>query len=96
MSCIRCGQCCQSASIRIVLPKDLADYYHGFGVATFQDGDVFSCRFEVPTPCKHFIRDENGLGGCGIYETRPQICRDYPEPHSKLHKGCGYNKKEIK
>ena len=41
------------------------------GVAVWmEDGDWY---IEIRTVCKHLQPDNS----CGIYETRPQICRDY-------------------
>jgi Fe-S-cluster containining protein len=28
--------------------------------------------------CRHFFRDAEGLGVCGIHATRPSVCRDFP------------------
>ncbi len=44
------------------------------GIAVWvQDGDWY---LEVRTTCRHLQPDNR----CGIYETRPQICRDYGLP----------------
>lgn len=44
------------------------------GIAVWvQDGDWY---LEVRTTCRHLQPDNR----CGIYETRPQICREYGLP----------------
>ena len=40
-------------------------------VEIYQDEDGWFLLFK--SSCQHLLSD----GGCGIYETRPQICRDY-------------------
>jgi hypothetical protein len=42
-------------------------------VVWVQDGDWY---LEIRTPCRHLQADNS----CGIYHSRPQICRDYGWP----------------
>lgn len=35
--------------------------------------------------CRHFDKDE---GNCTIYETRPQMCRDFPGPNLCPYRNC--------
>jgi uncharacterized protein len=71
------AKCCRYFALPIETPKT----WHDFGfvrwfllhdrASVFKDGaDWFLL---VHTPCKH-LRDDNL---CGIYDTRPAICRDY-------------------
>ena len=46
---------------------------HGSTVAYVLEGDWY---LEVRTPCKHLLPDNR----CAIYESRPQLCRDYGLP----------------
>ena len=76
--CAACTQCCQYVAIEIDTPEDRKDFdnirwylYHP-GVEVYIDHDdtwnvVFHSR------CENLQPD----GRCGIYETRPIICRDF-------------------
>ena len=48
---------------------------HEAVVVWVQDSDWY---LEVRTRCRHLQADNS----CGIYESRPQICRDYGLPES--------------
>ena len=74
------ARCCKYFALPIDKPKSKADYMHvrwylmHEGVAVWvDDGDWY---LEVRTVCRHLQPDNL----CGIYETRPQICRDYGTP----------------
>ncbi len=76
--CTACTQCCQYVAIEIDTPEDRKDFdnirwylYHP-GVEVYIDHDdtwnvIFHSR------CENLQND----GKCGIYETRPIICRDF-------------------
>lgn len=72
--------CCRYFALQIDKPKAKQDFDHirwylcHEGVAVWvDDGDWY---LEVRTVCKHLQADNR----CGIYETRPQICREYGMP----------------
>lgn len=79
--CNRCGaRCCTHIALEIDRPttkaeRDYIRWYllHG-GVEVFIDHHKH-WFIKVPTPC-----DMLKEGLCTIYETRPDICREYPEP----------------
>ena len=71
------ARCCKYFALPIDTPETLEDYdqirwylMHE-GVAVWMDEG--SWYIEIRTVCKHLQPDNS----CGIYETRPQICRDY-------------------
>ncbi len=71
------ARCCKYFAVEIDAPTDAEDYEHirwflmHEGIAVWMDeGDWY---LEVRTVCRHLQPDNS----CGIYETRPQICRDY-------------------
>ena len=71
------ARCCKYFALPIDTPTAHEDYEHirwylmHEGVAVWMDdGDWY---IEIRTVCKHLQPDNS----CGIYETRPQICRDY-------------------
>jgi Fe-S-cluster containining protein len=74
------ASCCRYFALHIDTPADEEDYDHirwylmHEGVSVWvQDDDWY---LEVRTVCRHLQLDKT----CGIYETRPQICRDYGLP----------------
>ena len=75
--------CCKYFALEIdkpVTPKDHDEirWYllHQNVVVWAQDGDWY---LEVRNACRHLQPDKS----CGIYETRPQICRDYGLPEKE-------------
>lgn len=76
--CDHCtAKCCRYFALPIDTPTDLRDFeyirwylLHG-RAAVFSEGETWYLL--VHTVCKHLQSDNR----CGIYETRPQICREY-------------------
>jgi Fe-S-cluster containining protein len=76
--CDHCtAKCCRYFALPIDAPTTLEDWEF---IRWFLLHDLASLFYEeeswyllVHTRCKH-LQDDNR---CGIYETRPQICRDY-------------------
>jgi uncharacterized protein len=76
--CNHCSaKCCKYFALPIETPTTRQDFdyirwylLHGEATVFIEDGDWYLL---VHTRCKH-LRSDNR---CGIYETRPQICRDY-------------------
>jgi Fe-S-cluster containining protein len=71
------AKCCRYFALPIDRPKSEQDYdyirwylLHEQATMFLEDDDWYLL---VHTVCKH-LQDDNR---CGIYETRPQICRDY-------------------
>jgi Fe-S-cluster containining protein len=84
------SKCCSYFTQEIETPKTKYDFEHLLWqishehVNIYQDDDGWYLM--VLTKCKHLLQD----GACGIYEKRPQICRDhdndfceYDEPAEK-------------
>lgn len=71
------ARCCKYFALQIDKPTTREEYDHirwylmHEGIAVWKDdGDWY---LEIRTVCKHLQPDNS----CGIYETRPQICREY-------------------
>lgn len=46
--------------------------------------------------CRHFSRDADGLGSCGIYERRPWMCSSFPNGRpNRMYTRCSFNVKRI-
>ena len=79
--CHRCtARCCKYFALEIDTPQtrkqhDYIRWYllHQHVAVWRQSGDWY---LEVRTPCRH-LKDDNS---CGIYHTRPEICREYGWP----------------
>lgn len=71
------AKCCNYFALPIETPKNWDDFefirwflFHDRAAIFIEDGSWYLL---VYTRCKHLQADNR----CGIYETRPQICRDY-------------------
>ena len=92
--CNHCGWCCQYQSrsvAEVTNPKGLSDveYYRtrGFQIHNV-NGVPFAATIKVwhLAPCPQ-IADQR----CGIYETRPRTCRDFPvRPEQVVGIPCSY------
>ena len=74
------AKCCKYLALQIAKPTTPEDHdhilwylLHEHIAVWVQDGDWY---LEVRTPCRHLLADNR----CGIYHTRPQICREYGWP----------------
>lgn len=82
--CLQCANCCKTtpAMLTITDIRRIARYlglsesdFSARYVVTDDDGDLVIHR----TPCP-FLKEDNY---CGIYEVRPQACREYPHTDRK-------------
>ena len=71
------AKCCRYFALPIDKPKRWEDFdyirwylLHRHAAVFVEDGDWYLL---IQTPCQH-LRDDHR---CGIYDTRPRICRDY-------------------
>lgn len=86
--CEHCtGYCCRYIALPIDTPETREDFdsvrwyliHDGIG-AFVEDGAWY---LTIQTNCRHLQPDFR----CGIYETRPQICRDYSTDNCDYHSG---------
>lgn len=94
ITCTRCGDCCKSMYVDRDIHTQAAAIHAGTGTLsgatreetlaeldTLEDMLVQIGSFPDGSPryrCRHFRRDADGLGVCGIYAERPRMCRDFP------------------
>ena len=84
--CLQCGKCCMAMTFYggDVDDESRDEIYwmelHGLkidyiekGVGTRKSTEYY---FTIPRRCDA-LREVNGQFTCGVYETRPQMCRDY-------------------
>ncbi|HHJ19368.1 MAG TPA: YkgJ family cysteine cluster protein [Gammaproteobacteria bacterium] len=85
----KCGycdgtKCCTYITQQIDTPRSKADFdvllwqVSHRSVRVYQDEDGWFLL--IDTPCLHLEPD----GACGIYETRPQICREYSNDYCEF------------
>jgi len=79
--------CCRYIALPVDTPQTRADFddlrwflLHERVSIFVEDGDWYVC---FHTPCRHLLPDNR----CGIYATRPRICRDYDTDNCDYHLG---------
>ena len=91
MGCVLCehctGMCCKYIALPLDEPETRRDFddirwylMHEDILVFVDDGDWY---FQVNRTCQHLQPDNR----CGIYETRPQICREYTTADCDYHGG---------
>ena len=75
--CRFCARCCRHVSLEIDVPEDREDFDNIRWYLLHKDVSVFiddgKWYLEVLKDCMELTGD----GRCGIYEGRPDICREY-------------------
>lgn len=86
--CEHCtAACCRYIALPIETPEDRQDfddirwYLLHDGISVFVEGGTWHIYIE--TDCRHLLPDHR----CGIYDTRPKICRDYTAENCDYHSG---------
>jgi len=86
--CEHCtGLCCQYIALPIDTPKtpgdfdDIRWYLIHENVSVFVEEGEWYILFR--TPCRHLLPDHR----CGIYATRPRVCRKYGTDECDYHSG---------
>lgn len=78
----KCGRCvtsicCNSINQRVETPRSIRDFDHLLWQVSHENVNVFRDAdgwfLNIITRCQHLLAD----GACGIYDSRPFICRDY-------------------
>jgi Fe-S-cluster containining protein len=80
--CQQCGRCCMAMTFEGgELDEEAYDQIrwmelHGLRIDYYRRRGVVSWFYTMATPCSQ-LRNDEGRYSCAIYETRPQMCRDY-------------------
>jgi Fe-S-cluster containining protein len=89
------ARCCKYFALQIDTPTTREEYDHirwylmHEGIAVWKDdGDWY---LEIRTVCRHLQPDNS----CGIYETRPRICRDYGSADEPCEYFTGHLKYDL-
>jgi Fe-S-cluster containining protein len=71
-NCAECrGACCESLVIPLVTEQE--DFARWLGYHGRMEGKGMRRVVEIEAPCKYLE-----AGQCGIYDMRPDFCRDFP------------------
>lgn len=85
--CEQCGLCCTYLAIEIDGPTsvkratELLWYLYHQDVSLYLNDDSWMIQFE--TTCRHLTADRR----CGVYATRPHICREFSEQECEVNTG---------
>lgn len=85
--CAECGLCCTYLAIEIDGPTtvkratELLWYLYHEDVSLYVNDDEWMVQFE--TRCRYLTEDRR----CGIYATRPHICREFSEQECEINTG---------
>ncbi len=86
------AKCCKYFALPIDTPKSFEDFEYIRWYLLHGRASVFveeeTWYLLVHTTCKHLGEDNR----CGIYETRPQICRDYSTDECEYEDSWTYDK----
>ncbi len=83
--CTSCGLCCTYVAIEVDSPNTLKRatqllwYLYHERISLYQCDDEWMVQFE--SRCRH-LQDDNR---CGVYETRPHICREFSEKDCEVN-----------
>jgi uncharacterized protein len=86
-TCTSCGLCCSYVAIEVDTPKTVKQatmmlwYLYHEGVSLYVNEDDWMVQFD--TTCIHLQPDYR----CGVYETRPHICREFSEKDCEINTG---------
>jgi len=99
--CLSCMKCCKTIGILtsyLYEDKEIREFYEARGAKVSEKAVGVGVDFEklifleFNFSCPNLDPEK----GCKIYDTRPEICRRYPEDVSQLLDGCGlYNHKFV-
>lgn len=91
LDCLDCGNCCKNLQI-VVDERDLSRLSKKLGLSASEMRKKYVARAEDGTlhfktsPCP-FLGEDNA---CGVYEDRPQACRDFPYLHAGNFRSRAY------
>ncbi len=83
MPCFRCGLCCTDYLVKLS-SRDIALLSRGLGISKAE----LMRKYAKKTPvgpvmrqngreCVFLRREEGGASSCSVYESRPEVCRNY-------------------
>ena len=96
----KCGYCkgstcCTYLTQKISAPRTMEDFDLLLWQISHQNTQVYKDSdgwfLLVNNRCRH-LQDN---GGCGIYDTRPQVCRDHDNDDCEFEGACGHDDFDV-
>lgn len=91
--CIKCQLCCKSIGVMSAHSptKENKEFYEARGAkVTKRNINDYEYMFlEFNFPCPHL----DSVKGCLIYDSRPAVCKTYPEDDSQILEHCELHNK---
>lgn len=99
--CRQCGNCCRDFIIDMhigdVTDFEFTDYLQWINCHEGVQADIKNFRKRevellVRTPCRHLTDNGDGTWSCAIQDTKPEICKRYPEEdyNDEISRKCGF------
>lgn len=93
-NCKQCGQCCQNFGWLIVYAsEDTLEWMRA------RDPEIKIQPYEgiedyywvsIPYSCKQLEHVGDGKYHCKLHDSKPELCKQYPEHLDELKPGCGF------
>ncbi len=84
-TCTPCGECCRKFPYIEISTEDIDRLIKGTGLkqeefTNIKDAEKneFFLKFKENGDCVFFKEDNKNSFSCGVYNSRPQICANYP------------------
>jgi len=74
--CQHCAHCCLNTLIPVAIDDRTYEYFKEVGLDIEQDPHNPEVGIVNGGICQHLVQNDNTYK-CGIYSTRPQLCKDY-------------------
>lgn len=99
-SCRQCGQCCRKLGwLHVRADDETLDWVraHDPDIKTEPDEDEPGFYWVMlPYPCKQLVDLGDGKYGCKLHDSKPEICKKYPELTDEIKPGCGYEFVDVR
>ena len=93
--CVACQLCCKAVGVYSAHPytEEIKEFYEARGAKVSQRTiyDELLTFVEFPFPCPNL----DPIKGCLIYDSRPEVCKNYPEDNSQLLEECELHKQGL-
>ncbi len=98
--CERCAKCCKNYPFVELSKNEINSLEHlsglHFNMFTNPTGkaiDNYFLQFQENGNC-FFLNEDHGIYSCGVYEARPEICKNYPS-ETKQKEVCNTDWGEV-
>lgn len=94
--CLSCMECCKSIGVFSIHPfnEEVKEFYETRGAKVTPrpiNPNMVVSFVEFDFPCPHLDKEK----GCLIYDTRPNVCREYPMDGNQIMEKCELHKRGL-